>query len=324
MTEKQETAVAAETKEPAKKKPTKKERNYKPEETNWVYKKLSIHLLRPQLGTCPEASIYHEHILKKAQKEIKKANKLTAKLTKALQKYKDVEEIPFQKQIEELSGIIRAYQEIVGKKEDIPQALDELLEYAKELKEECDELLKGGGAQSATVFMRDKDGWPMISTHMILGNLKENLKIVVNNSDLPKESRILASKVAVGESMALDIKPVEQFIRPSKDIVRKPDGERELLERPIVFDRQGVKTTAIAISEYLPEGTEYEVHLRCRKHSLVLEALEELFDYAKNNGLGSWRGSGNMGAYVYKLEDLSKEQADEIAIPKHLKDAGWK
>ena len=266
------------------------------------YYKLSLKLITEQLGTCTEASIYNEHVLKKAQKLIKEANRLTVKVKKSLEKYKG-DEIPEDKQVEELKGIIRRYQEVLGRTEEIPSKMEEVLEYAKELEESLAEALqKGGETHSGTIFMRSKEGKIGISTHMILGNLKENAKIVTNNS-LNKEGNIFKSKVSVQECFALDVKPVEDFMLASGDILRNADDTPKLLERPIKFDRMGKVETAIARSEVLPSGTEFTCHLRVRKGSIVTqEVLEQFLGYGKNNGLGQWRGSGHKGAYMYKLD----------------------
>jgi hypothetical protein len=36
--------------------------------------------------------------------------------------------------------------------------------------------------------------------------------------------------------------------------------------------------------------------------------LKKLLDYGKNNGLGQWRGSGNKGAYAYKLDAIDYKE----------------
>ncbi len=264
------------------------------------YYNVSFKLLRPMLGTCTETSIYNEHILQKAKKEIKRANTLGKKVTKVLDKYQG-ENISERKEVAELQGVIRAYQALVGKADKLPESVEELLDYAKELEEEYNELVAKGESTKATVFMKDKDGYPIISTHMILGNLKENMKVMVNNGD----KSVIKSKVSVGEVFALDVKAVEPFMVPDSDIARTEDGERDLLERPIRFERMGKVQTAIAISEQLPEGTEFSTVIRVRAGSPLSEkALRDLLSLGKSNGFGSWRGSGSMGSYVYKLVAL--------------------
>lgn len=272
------------------------------------------------LGTCTETSIYHEHVLQKAKKEIAKANRLGAKIQKNLEKYKG-SELPDDKIVQELQGVMRSFLQALGKPLEVPDTVDELLEKNIELDEEFQEKLKKMEQVKATVFMKDNEGWPMISTHMILGNLKENLKVMVNNGD----KSIIRSKVAVGETMALDVKPVDGFMKPNTDILRAKTQEevdvmpvadkgrntldlntgRVLLERPIRFERMGKTETAIALSEQLPAGTEFETVLRVRDNSPIdIEALHKLFDLGKSNGFGSWRGSGNMGAYFFRIEGL--------------------
>lgn len=291
------------------------------------YYELSLKLLRPMLGTCTDASIYNEHVLQKAKKEIKRVNSLLKKVAKSAQKYVG-SEITEAKEVEELKGILRTFQELTGDKEELPNTVDELLECAKDIEDRWNEMVKSGEGTKATIFMRNKEGKPMISSHMILGNLKENIKIAVNNGD-----ELMKSKKAVSESLALDVKPVEPFLMASKDIMRAIVGEdgvarlpddaiperdkikeqnRVICERPIRFERMGKSETAIALSEQLPAGTEFKTTLRVRKTSAFddVEFLSKVFDLGKNNGLGAWRGSGNYGAFVFRVKALEGFKED--------------
>jgi len=283
------------------------------------YYMLEIKLTREMLGTCTEASIYHNHVLKKAQKMIKEANRMATKVKKAYEKYKGVE-LPPEKEVAEIQGIIRRYQEVLGKSDNLPDSMDDLLDYAQELEAEFNEVCKKGEEVKATVFMRDKEGHAIISSHMILGNLKENFKTMVNNTTAPKTEKLAKSKVSVQEMLTLDVKPVEHFIKPSEDVTKGEDGKPLIKERPIRFeDNFGNTVTAIAMSEELPIGTEFKCHLRVRKDSPIndknAEALIVLFHMGKNNGLGQWRGSGGMGQYVFRLK---KVDYDPTPIPE-----GW-
>jgi hypothetical protein len=279
----------------------------------WEYYRINFKLIREMLGTCTEASIMKQHVIEKAKKQIKKANRLGDKISKALDKFIG-SEITEEKEIKEIQGVIRTFAELTGKPtaDPLPTNMNKLLKLAEQLEEEFNELVRQGEEQKSTVFMRmPKNGdpnetWPVISTHMILGNLKENLKIIVNNED----KTILKTKVSVGETLALDVKAIEEFMFPTNDIVRDEEGNRILLERPILFsDAFGKKVTAIGSSEQLPPGTEFGCVLRVRKNSPIDEnALRKLFTLGRNNGFGSWRGSGNRGAYWFKLEKLKDYQ----------------
>jgi len=277
--------------------------------SSFTYYKLQLRLLTEQLGTCTEASIYEKHVQEKAKKEIGEANRLATKLTKNLAKYKGVD-FPEDKAIEELKGILRSYMERTGLKHELPEGLVDLLEKAAEIKAEWEEKMADDKGAAPTVFMRDAEGHAIISSHMILGNLKENLKISVNNGD----KEIAKSKVSVGEMGALDIKVVEDFLRPSNDVVRNADGTPWLLERPIKFDRMGKIETAISRSEVLPVGTEYTCVLRVRTASPLNDekTLSKMLDLGKNNGLGQWRGSGKKGSYAYKLETIKNYKEPNV------------
>lgn len=269
--------------------------------SNFAYYRIEFKLLSCMLGTGTQASIWNQHVQEKAKKEIAKLNKTTKRLSAASLKYGGTE-ISADKEIEEIKGCIRATEEVLGKKGDLPVTMPDLLAYANELAVEFAESIKAGEAMKATVFMRNADGFPVISTHMILGNLKENLKIMVNNS---KGEKIYKSKAGVGEVLALDVKAVDEFMVPSMNVVRGEDGKPVYLERPIRFqDGFGGQMTAISMSEQLPVGTEFQTVLRVRAGSLIEDMLPLLLDMGKSNGLGAWRGSGGKGSYCYKLKEL--------------------
>ena len=298
------------------------------------YYKLDILLLRMMFGTCPSASIYNQHVLQKNQDKIKEANKIKSKLTKELSKYAG-DEISDSKQFEELKGIVRRYEEITGIKRDMPNDLEGILAYSLELETKFQKMVDEGEAEKSTCFMRDKDGRIMISTHMILGNLKENARIITSCSK-DTAPKVFAYKTDIGQSMALDCKPIQQFALASKDILRRTNGqpmagtvvkdekgqsEPLLYERPIRFkDKMGNEVTAIQMSEVLPEGTIFSMNLRLRAGSIVDEAaIQYLLQLGKSNGLGQWRGSGGMGSYAFKLTPISQEEgAKAEGIPE-----GW-
>lgn len=290
----------------------------------FTYYRVDFKLITPMLGTATETSIYHTHVIEKAKKEIAKANKLGSKISKPLDKYKG-SDITEDKHVKELQGVTRSFCQLMGKPLDVPNNIEDLLTLNVKLDEEFKEQLKKQEQVKATAFLRSAEGKPLISTHMILGNFKENMKITVNGGD----KSMLPSKVSVGETFALDVKAVEPFMIPSNDILRCDYGteppiagkgrnvvdqkNRVLLERPLKADVMGKSVTAIAMSEQLPEGTTFGTILRIRNGGKITEAtLIYLLNCGRSNGLGSWRGSGNMGAYKYKLEKLANfvEEAD--------------
>lgn len=295
-----------------KKSTTDEEKKVSVTDPNWDYFDVQFKLRTPQLATCTEASIMQEHQFKKAQKEIKKANKLTDRITKIAEQWRGAE-FTDDKLVLELKGIITHFAELSGQQiDEFPEDKDEMLELAGEVEEKYKEILSKT-QQKANVFMKYKKGngdiWPIISTHMILGNLKANSRVITNNGD----KSIFPSKVSIGEVMSLDVKAVEPFMVPSHDVERNEDGSIRLYERPIRFNRQGKEETAIAITEQLPINTEFGCTLRVRRNGIVNEqSLRKLFDLGKNQGFGAWRGSGNMGAYSFKLTKLKKDYKEPV------------
>src|SRR5437588_720982 len=107
------------------------------------YYQVDLKLLTPMLGTATEASIWKQHVLEKTKKEIAKLNKITTKITKASEKYGKTE-ISNEKEIAEIKGCIRATEEALGKKSELPDTLQELIEHADLLREEFETAIKAG------------------------------------------------------------------------------------------------------------------------------------------------------------------------------------
>jgi len=160
------------------------------------------------------------------------------------------------------------------------------------------------------------------------------------------DGTIFKSKTQIGETMAQNVKAVEQFMVPNSDIIRAESEAdlakiplcgkgryildkigRVLLERPM---KKSDGSSCISMSELLPAGAEFGCTLRIPVTSLLVcqrnaageftgfndKALRYLLDMGKNDGLGAWRGSGGMGSFCYQLELL--EDYVDATIPK-----GW-
>jgi hypothetical protein len=271
------------------------------------YYEMTIRLRTEQLGSVAEASIWDAHIIKKAQKAIKRANKLSGRLTKVDEEFVGPE-ISEDKHIKELQLIINSYHALIGETvEKLPETIDELLELAHKIEDKYKDILAAGEISPTTIFMKIKEGdiyWPVISRHMLLGNIKKNARVIANNGD----KSVFTTKVSIGEVLSLDVEPIEEFFRASNDIIKDADGKRILCERPVSFPSKfasGETVTAILRSEVLPAGTEYKCTLRVRKQGPMIElALKRLFMLGKSQGLGPWRSSGGKGQYDFKLEHL--------------------
>lgn len=317
--------VAAKKPAAKKKAPKKMPSRPKVAGNNWVYFRVGYRLITPMLSTVPEGDVMKEHLIEKAKKMAEKANRLDQRITKLLDKYKGTT-IPDSKEVKELQANIRSFGELTGRnpEEVLPNNMDDLLPIAEQVSDDYRALVASGEEVRGTMFLKMNAGeiraelgndalsedipddqlWPVISTHMLLGNFKENARIVTNNGE-----PMFQSKVSVGEIFALDVKATTEFMVPSKDIVRNQNGDRELLERIVRFNDKGTVKTAICVSEQLPKHTEFGCILRVRRTTTVSDQdLEDLLDYGKNNGLGSWRGSGHMGAYIYQFEELPDYQ----------------
>lgn len=276
--------------------------------STFSYYELSIRLKNPMLGTNPSsADILKEHIIEKARKEIVAANKGQQKILKSLKKYLGSTITPA-KELEELSGIIRGQQELLGVREEIPDTVEGIIAYSEELDKRLSEKFENNNEEyKATVFLRNSDGKACVSTHMFLGFIKSVLTTVTNSQKAEeKKSGIFKSKTQLSECMSLDVKFLETLVESSKDILYKEDGTRDLCIRSIRFNRMGQTVTALCASEQLPEGSILKTVMRVRKGSPVdsLDILQTIFDHGKNTGLGAWRGSSNHGQFHYKIVQL--------------------
>lgn len=274
--------------------------------SNFSYYKLQTKFITACLGTTPSASIHDEHVLQKTKKNIEAANRLGIKVTKALAKFQG-EFVDPKKELSEIHGILRQYMVQIGESFELPETYTETLTLAKELEEKYSDVLLTGDANRATIFMRDKNGYPIISSHIVKGYIKHVCAVITNGKG--EDCRdVFKSKVQAQECLSLDIKCVEEYMIPDHDVIKDESGKSVILERPIRFvDRlTGQQTTAIARSEQLPVDTILSATLRIRKGSPIdsLEVLEKFFDFGKNSGFGAHRSSGNQGGFIFKLEAL--------------------
>lgn len=267
------------------------------------YYSLQLRLRQPCLGTNSSVDIMHEHVIKKSREQISLANASSKKISKSLKKYVGPN-ITEEKEIEELKGILRAQQELLNIKEEIPNTVNEIINYSKELEGRLDDYLSENELHKSTIFLRDEAGNVGISSHQILGNLKAILATIINSGN----KDIMKSKTQMGECMSMDLKFVETFLPASQDIMRDPATKERILNiRPIRFNnKMGQVTSALAASEQLPAGTQFSTTLRVRSDSPInnMETLEYLLSHGKNIGLGAWRNSNQYGAYDFKLFKL--------------------
>jgi hypothetical protein len=275
------------------------------------YFKLRIHVLNDLLGTNPECSIYHDHIIQKTRKLAQEASKLGSKCSKALKKYQGTT-ISESDELSQLQGLLKSYIELSGEVIEIPDTVEGVLEAAKIVEEKWKDIVDNQEATRATIFMRDpKTNHPYIASHLLLGNIKAICTVLTNNND----KSIFKYKSQLAESMSMDIKVVEDKLFPMNekgeiiDIEKNDLGERSICERPLRFNTpQGVKS-AIATSEIL-KSPEFECTLRARSGSVFTESvLHQIFSYGRQLGLGAWRNAGH-GNYLYQLEPLPDFKED--------------
>lgn len=287
--------------------------SFKPTKNDiFVYYKLFICTKSELLATNPAADIMNEHIIQKAKKLMAEASRKEKRVSKALDKYAGEQDICGDKAYLDLRYNLQAYMSLIGSKAAVPESAEELLDLFAQVKEEFDEMVAQGKAQQGTIFLRNNEGKVVLSSHMILGNIKEILSNITNNGD----KSILATKVSVGETCAQDIKWVNAYAEAKqiedgklvdRDSVKDAEGKPVMLQRSLRIrnPQPGQAAVCISMSEYLPEETIFEFTLRVRKKSVFdKNALEYIFHHGISLGLGQWRGSGGKGAYEFHLEEL--------------------
>lgn len=282
------------------------------------YYRLTVHTTSELLATNPACDIMHEHNIQKAKKLMADAARKEKRISKALDKYSGGQDISGDKHYVDLRYNLQAYMSLMGITQPIPDNVEDLLELFEKIKEDFDEMVEQGKAQQGTVFLRNDAGHVVLSSHMILGNIKEILSNITNNGD----KTILSTKVSVGETCAQDIKWVEPYIEAKQivdgklvdlDSVKDKEGKPVMLQRSLRIrnPQPGQAPVCISMSEYLPSGAVFQFTLRVRKKSVFTkDALEYIFLHGSSLGLGQWRGSGGKGSYDFHLEHLPDYKED--------------
>lgn len=137
-----------------------------------------------------------------------------------------------------------------------------------------------------TGFHKDDDG-VFFYNYMILGNIKANLKILIDSGSVTK---VTAYK-----------KVCDTFIKVYPRRIRfkgkkYPDGSMERSLRAMTAKGE---RTFISRSDYIEEKTKFEFELKLikNKNNLTSTTLLKALKLAEEYGLGQWRGSGGYGQF---------------------------
>jgi hypothetical protein len=136
-----------------------------------------------------------------------------------------------------------------------------------------------------TGFLADENGF-YISSHMIIGFIKNACKVMTENGALKK---IAAYKTWLDSCV---------FAGPRKLHFGKTEADF-VVERPLrAMTAQGPRI-ALARSDAMNEGQRltFEIEVLDNSKGITLEMIEELLEYGRYCGLGQWRGSGAYGQF---------------------------
>jgi hypothetical protein len=151
-----------------------------------------------------------------------------------------------------------------------------------ELIEEEVDMIINDGNKEITGFRKDSEGL-YLPSFMILGFMKEAgnvLKEILGIKNL--KSKITTSIFVFPQYIHLKDNFDGYFDRTIR--VQTPKGPR----------------TSIVRSEYVDEGTAFEMEVRCIKHKeLSISLVEKVLCYGERIGIGQWRSSG-LGRFTWE------------------------
>lgn len=175
-----------------------------------------------------------------------------------------------------------------------------------DLKKQYEERLEKGGVEEKetvpeaeekghTGFHQDEDGL-FIYDYIIRGFLKAAASAIKDKVNRGKAKKIIpwAHKAMVDELI---------FVSPRRIHVGKtePDG---LLERPLRADTAQGPRVALARSDYINAGTEFDFEIHVVDDVKVpKKLLLMLLKYGREKGLGQFR-NGSYGRFMFKMIDL--------------------
>lgn len=272
-----------------------------------------IECLNSLLGSCPaDPSIYSMHLQNKHNKLIdqikKKASKEKTTLT-----YNGAEPIPQEKFDRELELLIGSLERSLRRSfTDDEKALliagDKSFVQSIFNKETQD-------FGNATVFLKDENDHPVISSHMILGFLKSagivvcratpkagKRKALDENGEELGSGTMYSSQATTTMLLNQHVKILPELLRASRDIERDDSGMPKLYERPLQAKTPLGPRSCLAASEVLPKGTQFEfdIWILGGDNVITQKHLEEAFSIMPFKGLGAWRCSGNHGGFEVK------------------------
>lgn len=162
-----------------------------------------------------------------------------------------------------------------------------------------------------TIFLRDKDGNPAISNHVIKGFFKNACKAM-------READGMSSKDLKAYKSKIDNLIFINHGGPKLITIHMPkDSEIGVCSRALRAQTAQGERVALAMSESVPEKSTLEFTIDILSKDMEKYILEWL-DYGEYNGLGQWH-NGSKGTFTWRDLDISskkpvKESEDEAPV----------
>ena len=146
--------------------------------------------------------------------------------------------------------------------------------------------------KSMTVYPRLEDGTPFLWDYQIKGFFKDTCSALqrCKGEEISKQScKLKAFKKIIDGCI---------FVFPRK-IPVNVNGEMGICQRPLRGQTAQGERIALASSETIPEGSTFEMTIRCLGDEYVPAVIEWL-EYAQYRGFLQWRNAGH-GTAVYEI-----------------------
>ncbi len=143
-----------------------------------------------------------------------------------------------------------------------------------------------------TIFPRNGDGEPILWDYEVKGDLKGTCGFLRRVPDT-KASKLKSYKKVLDGLL---------FIKPRQiGLVMPEGGTVGSCQRPLRAETMQGERVALANSESVPAGTEFDFQVLCLTKEVYEFALEALA-YGEFSGIGQWRNSG-AGRFKYEIID---------------------
>jgi len=146
--------------------------------------------------------------------------------------------------------------------------------------------------KSLTVFPRDSDGTPILYDYQIKGFVKEAAGVLI---EIAGGEEIKVGKTKLSKFTYKRIVDNYIFIKPRMIRLAPVSG---VCVRPLRAETMRGERVALASSETVSAGTEFEIEINILSDTLV-DLVKKCLDYGALKGIGQWRNSGK-GRFVWQ------------------------